>query len=247
MFTRCPGCHTVHPLNAAVLAQGAGKFRCGKCNKVSNALESLFDDWPEAGDSAAKAGSIPELGISIDLKARKDAGFSEQDPQSEEEGTVTRRNLSRLAWSAAALALLIIMVINLADLFRKPIQENTKIQEGLAKVGLRELPVEKPFRDLARIQLVASEMRSHPTRADALRLSATIVNQASRSQAYPGLEVILLDLKGQALASRQFEPSEYLAEGADIEGGMTPEAYLPVVLDMADPGQQAVGFELNIQ
>ena len=81
-------------------------------------------------------------------------------------------------------------------------------------MGLRELPVQKPFRDLGQIQLVASEMRSHPDPADALRLSATIVNRASRSQAYPGLEVILLDLKGQALASRQFEPSEYLARGS---------------------------------
>ena len=247
MFTRCPGCHTVHPLNAALLAQGGGKYRCGKCNKVSNALEALFDNWPDASESAAKEGSLPELGIAIDLKAQKDAGFSGGETLAEEEGAGTRRHVSRLAWSIAALVLLVVMVINLADLFRKPIQENVKVQQGLAKVGLREMPVEKPFRDLALIQLVASEMRSHPTRLKALRLSATIVNRAGRAQAYPILEVILLDLKGQALASRKFEPAEYLAEGADIGGGMSSEAYLPVVLDMADPGQQAVGFELNIQ
>jgi predicted Zn finger-like uncharacterized protein len=247
MFTRCPGCHTVHPLNAALLAQGAGKYRCGKCNKVNNALEALFDNWPDAGESAAKEGSLPELGIAIDLKVPKDAGFSDGKSLAEDEGAGTRRKVSRIAWSAAALVLLIVMVINLADLFRKDIQDNVKVQQGLAKVGLREMPVEKPFRDLAQIQLVASEMRSHPSRPKALRLSATIVNRAGRMQAYPVLEVILLDLKGQALASRQFEPAEYLAEGADIGGGMSPEAYLPVVLDMADPGQQAVGFELNIQ
>ena len=43
MYTRCPGCHTVHPVNAALLASGGGRYRCGKCNKVNNALEALFD------------------------------------------------------------------------------------------------------------------------------------------------------------------------------------------------------------
>jgi hypothetical protein len=97
------------------------------------------------------------------------------------------------------------------------------------------------------IQLVDKDMRSHPERADTLRLSATIVNRAALHQAFPGLEVILMDSSGQPIASRRFEPSEYLTSGADIEGGMTPEAYLPVILDLADPGRQAVGFELNIR
>ena len=247
MFTRCPGCHTVHPLNAALLAQGAGKYRCGKCNKVSNALESLFDEWPDAGDSAPTAGSVPALGISIDLKTPRDAEFSDGEDPAEVEITRSKGKLARAAWGTAALVLLIVLVVNLADLLQKPLQENSEIQQGLAKIGLTELPPESPYRDLDKIQLVASEMRSHPSRANALRLSATIVNRAARSQAYPGLEVILLDLKGQAVASRQFAPSEYLAEGADIDGGMTPEAYLPVVLDLADPGSLAVGFELNIR
>ena len=247
MFTRCPGCHTVHPLNAVLLAQGAGKYRCGKCNKISNALESLFDEWPDAGDSAATAGSTPTLGISIDMKASKDAEFPDEKDPAEEEITKRKGKLARAGWVTAALVLLLVLVINLADLFQQPLRENSELQQGLAKIGLREVPPEPPFHDLDQIQLVASEMRSHPDQANALRLSATIVNRAPRSQAYPNLEVILLDLKGQAVASRQFKPSEYLAEGANIEQGMTPEAYLPVVLDLADPGHLAVGFELNMK
>ena len=90
-------------------------------------------------------------------------------------------------------------------------------------------------------------MRSHTTQADVLSLSLTIVNRASRSQAYPDLAVILLDTGGQALVSRTFEPQEYLAEGAEIKAGMTPDAYLYISLDLDDPGRQAVGFELNFQ
>lgn len=251
MFTRCPACHTVHPLNAALLAQGGGQYRCGKCNKISNALDSLFDEWPDAGASAAEKGSIPELGISIDLKASEDADFSDGQHQTEEKddkrGAKGKGRWVRLAWVSAALALVAVTVFNLADIFREPLQEHAGLQKSLVKMGIRESVTDAPFRDLSQIQLVASEMRNHPARKDALRLSATLVNKASRPQPYPGLEVILLDLDGQALASRQFTPSEYLAEGANIEEGMTPEAYLSVVLELADPGSQAVGFEFNIQ
>ena len=234
-------------MNAALLAQGAGKYRCGKCNKVSNALDSLFDEWPDAGASAPAAGTVPELGISIDLKASGDAEFPDGESPAKEKKSGRKRMLARAAWGAAALALLVITVVHLADVFQQPLQENARLQEGLVKIGLRESVPESTYRDLNQIHLVASEMRSHPTQTDALRLSATIVNRASQSQAYPELEVILLDVNGQTLARRLFKPSEYLAEGANIEGGMTPEAYLPVVLDLADPGNQAVGFEFKIQ
>ena len=252
MFTRCPACHTVHPLNAALLAQGGGQYRCGKCNKISNALDSLFDEWPDAGARAAEKGNIPELGISIDLKAPADAEFSEQEHQAGEEsddnaGIGRKATWVRTAWVLAALALLIVTVINLADIFREPLLERAEIQKSLVKMGIRDSVPEAPFRDLSQIHLVTSEMRNHPARKDALRLSATLVNQAKQRQPYPGLEVILLDLDGQALASRLFEPSEYLAEDAKVEDGMTPGAYLSVVLDLADPGSLAVGFEFKIQ
>ena len=68
---------TVHPVNAALLAQGSGRYRCGKCNKTSNALEHLFDDWPAAGDKPAGAGDLPVLGLNIDFTK---AGRSRLEP-----------------------------------------------------------------------------------------------------------------------------------------------------------------------
>jgi hypothetical protein len=232
-------------VNAALLAQGDGKYRCGKCNKVSNALESLFDDWPDAGQPAPALASMPTLGMSIDLDTPHGDGFSDEENSPEEESTRDNEKLVRAAWLSAALILLIVTAFNLAYFFRQPQQEYRGTQNSPGNFGLGEAPPEAPGRD--QIQLVGREMRSHPEKADTLRLSATIVNRAARHQAFPGLEVILMDSSGQAIASRRFEPSEYLTTGADIEGGMTPEAYLPVILDLADPGRQAVGFELNIR
>jgi predicted Zn finger-like uncharacterized protein len=254
VYTRCPGCHTVHPLNASLLAQGVGKYRCGKCNKLNDALESLFDEWPDAGDSPASHGDLPVFGISIDLEAAKkaklradnDSLFSDEDDATEV-STGRKGKMLRTAWIFAAIALLVVIVVNLGEYFEQPLLDSPVVRDALVKTGLREPPIEAPFRDLEQIQLVSRDMRSHPTRTGALRLSATIVNRAPRAQAFPELEVILMDSGGQALASRRFKPGEYLAEDADIESGMTPEAYLPINLDLADPGNQAVGFELNFR
>lgn len=49
------------------------------------------------------------------------------------------------------------------------------------------------------------------------------------------------------MVSHLFDSDEYLAEDADIETGMTPEAYVHISLDLADPGRQAVGFELQFR
>jgi predicted Zn finger-like uncharacterized protein len=247
MYTRCIACHTVHPVNAALLARGAGKYRCGKCNTLNNALESLFDSWPDAGTAPPQAGSVPTFGLNLDLEgARQDAVFADQEP-ADLSATSGKRGIPRTAWIAVTVLLVLATAFNFAHFFRQPLMDNPQLQRGLVKVGLQEEPPEAGMPDLDLIELVSSEMRSHPGQLGALQLSATITNRARVKQAYPELEVVLLDSLGQPLASRVFEPSDYLAQGAEASRGMAPGAYLPLVLNLADPGQQAVGFELKIR
>jgi hypothetical protein len=88
-------------------------------------------------------------------------------------------------------------------------------------------------------------MHSHPTRAGILVLSMTIVNLAEHAQVYPVLEVTLLDAVNQPVARRRLQPVGYLRAGAGIEAGLAPEVYLPILLEFADPGMRAVGFEIQ--
>ena len=53
----------------------------------------------------------------------------------------------------------------------------------------------------------------------------------------------LLDAEGAAVASHEFQPEEYLADKARSGLGMTPHAFLPLSLEIEDPGLKAVGFE----
>ena len=246
MFTRCIACHTVHPVNAALLAQGAGKYRCGKCSKLNDALQTLFDDWPDAGTAPPKTGTVPRLGIEIDLKATsEDRVFPSEDSEGFQTGGKSR-NITRMVWVSVAAVLIMITAFNGVHFFREPLMQNPQIQRGLVEAGLQDEVTAPEIEDLGLIELVSSEMRSHPDQSGALRLGAILTNRASVQQPYPGLEVILLDSLGQPLASRVFQPTDYLAGDANIARGMAPSAYLPISLDLSDPGQKAVGFELKI-
>jgi predicted Zn finger-like uncharacterized protein len=230
VFTRCPGCHTVHPVNAALLAVGGGRYRCGKCNKVSNALESLFDEWPRSGSQATAPGDVPVLGLALDLeaaaKARRDpegADLDETtDAASKKVGSRAPWRL-RAAWICGALLVLAAVAWKWVE-FRN-----------------------EPVRDLDQVHLVSRELTSHPVLSGHLRLSATIVNRADRAQPYPDIEVTLLDASGNTVLSRRFTPDDYLDPERAPGAAMAPQAYLPLTLDMEDPGSEAVGFELEFK
>ena len=254
MYTRCKDCHTVHPVNAALLAQGGGKYRCGKCNKLGNALESIFDEWPGAGDQPASAGELPVLGLSLDLEmaeksrlAPAEAALSGEEEAVADSAGRTGGKLLRFAWITALSALVIVSAFKLSEFRGRPVLDHPLIQSTMVRLGLREPPASEPFRSLSEIQLISRELRSHPTRAGVLRLTATIVNVANEKQPYPILDVILLDVTGQPVTNKSFAPADYLAKGARQQSGMTPEAYLSLVLELDDPGNQAVGFELQFR
>lgn len=254
MYTRCPGCHTVHPVNAALLAASAGSYRCGKCNKLNNALESLFDEWPAAGVQPPGPGDPPVLGASIDLKAAARARQQPEQAQTEPDESAAELPrgratpwLLRTVWIAGAIAILLVVIVQWARFQGEPLFERASIRSGLVRAGLMSPPPRTPFRDLDRIHLVRRELRSHPTVPGRLRLTATVVNRAAQSQPYPDIDVALLDSAGAVVLRKRFVPADYLAPDARAGGELAPHAYLPLVLDLEDPGVRAVGFELEFR
>ena len=213
---------------------------------------SLFDEWPAAGDRPPASGELPVLGMPIDLdEARKtrltpvEAALHGDTGADSEVPARSGKKLVRLTWITMALLVAVIVTFKLAEFYETPLLELPAVQSVKSRLGMPDPAAGQPFRDLQQIHLVSRELISHPYQADMLRLSATIVNRAPESQPYPDLEVILLDARGEAMSKLLFSPPEYLAQGASKDSGMTPQAYLPLVLDLPDPGREAVGFELN--
>ena len=59
MLTRCPACTTSFRVTPDQLKARGGKVRCGKCQTVFNALDSLVDTPPPAAAPATAPQSHP--------------------------------------------------------------------------------------------------------------------------------------------------------------------------------------------
>jgi hypothetical protein len=157
----------------------------------------------------------------------------------------TKGQSKRLAWGLATALLLVLTITNITWTFREPLSENPAISDLMEETDL--LPIEQDglLKDPAKIQLVSRDMHTHPTRSGILVLSLTFVNLAQRNQVFPELEVTLLDATNQPVARRRLQPTDYLRPGADLATGLAADVYLPVLLELGDPGEQAVGFEIR--
>ena len=67
MITRCPSCNTHFRVHAEQLAARAGQARCGKCNRVFDALEHLIEESARAREPA------PTHAADISAEARERA------------------------------------------------------------------------------------------------------------------------------------------------------------------------------
>lgn len=243
MFTRCPQCKTVHPLNAAVISRTRGLVQCGRCNRVFSALSFLYDEWPsgQAYGPAKGANTVPPV---IGAIRTEESASGDGTPETEEpEEDITQT--SRPGWLIATIFLILLTIANAAWTFREPLGEIPLVKGWLEQSGWLQVEQDGLLKDPQQFQLVSRDLHSHPTRAGILVLNLTFVNLAQRSQVFPVLELTLLDAANQPVARRRLQPMDYLRPDADIKAGLAAEVYLPVLLELGDPGSRAVGFEIN--
>jgi predicted Zn finger-like uncharacterized protein len=251
MYTRCQGCHTVHPVNAGLLSRAKGQYRCGRCKKLANALDALFDEWPSAGMHAVEHGEPPVLGGVVALELPDESEVSPEEaallaePIEFSEASGNRSAWLRVSWITLALVLVLGSVYSVGVYFGKINVNSDTLDQTLVRMGVRDAPPQRPFSDTSSIELVSREMLSHPLRPRVLLLNATIVNRAQQAQAYPDIQVRLFDIENEVISERRFRPTDYLTSTSTMRGGMTPGAFLRFSLEMLDPGDRAVGFELE--
>lgn len=235
-------------MNAAQLASAGGLVRCGNCSCQFNALDQLFDYWPDSHSKPAAASTPPAppvLGGSFE----NDTGADDQA----QAGVETLPPDPNRNWWLAVLVLLgLTTLANLAWTFKEPLLENPTVRTWLIEKGwlnselMEELSVQ-PSRDLAMLHLVSRDMHQHPTRAGMLALSVIFVNRAAQAQPYPVIRVSLMNAANELLARRRFSADEYLPQSAEPQRGMPPNVHIPILLEFVDPGAGATGFELEFE
>ena len=114
--------------------------------------------------------------------------------------------------------------------------------ERFCEVLMCELPMRV---ELADFGIVERDVRKHPTVEEALLINVAFENRATFNQPYPLFEVSFTDSTGAPVAMRRFTPAEYLGDMVDPAAGMSPHAPAQVVLEVIDPGEQAVSFQFG--
>ena len=98
-----------------------------------------------------------------------------------------------------------------------------------------------------RLRLLDSNVQTHPSVPHALMISASVRNDAPFAQPYPVLTLTLSNAQGQRLAMRRLRPREYLDDTAVLHRGLPPGTSTVLLLEVADPGDQAVAFEFAFE
>ena len=90
-----------------------------------------------------------------------------------------------------------------------------------------------------------SVLRDHPQENNALIYDALLVNHAQFEQPFPYVELTLTTMSGHLIASRRFQPDEYLAGEARGVDMMQPRTPIHISLELQDPGEAPLNFQIR--
>lgn len=250
LTTHCPTCSTAFRVTPDQLKARAGKVRCGHCDSVFNALESLEDlsrAQPEAESAAPEPPPTEPPQTYIEPETAPPA-ISEPEIVMEivpEAAAIPRGR--KLAWSFAGLAAIALLVLQAAYLFRAELSVSQPDLVPLLEEMCAMLECDIPLpRKADLVGIETSDLHPDPQQKTMLVLAATLKNRAPFVQAYPHLELTLTDTRDQPVLRKVLAPEDYLPQGADARGGFAANGDLAVSLWL-DPGDAgASGYRLYL-
>jgi len=244
MFTQCPHCHTNFSISDQDLTAAGGTVQCGKCNDTFNALYTL-SKHPLSNSEPAE---ILEIS-SIDRLSNESVAESYQlSDTPTEPATTSPSKPSALKWSILGILLCTLLFSQasyfLSDKLAQSYPELRPWLEQFCAVSGCQLSLQ---RAPDKISIVNRDVRSHPTTSHALLINLTLQNDASFTQPYPRLQLSFFDINHTLLATRAFQPHEYLSQEIDINSGFPAGKPLSAKLELVDPDKQAVNFEFDLK
>jgi hypothetical protein len=162
-------------------------------------------------------------------------------------GTAGRDTGLRERWTIIAvvgLALLLALQLLLADRARLAGDARWRPLLHALCTPLRcALP---PWREPAAFTLLQRDVRQHPARPGALRVSATFRNDARWPQPWPRLTLTLSDANGRPAGERSFTAEEYLG-GAPSQTVLASGESATVAMDILEPASGIVGYDFSFR
>jgi predicted Zn finger-like uncharacterized protein len=246
MQTRCPACHTLFRVTAAQLKARAGLVRCGQCTRVFNAEEHRVEQAaPTAASTEEKKKKRTRKPRAAEVVPEPPAATPELPPL-----LAPRRAREARAglWLGAAIVAALALVVQFGYLHRQTLaQHDAFLSVWNTLCNPLGCALEAPH-DLRQLELLdQTRIAPHPRFDQALRIRAALVNRAPFAQPYPWMEVTLTDSSGTLLARRSFRPEQYLEPPLKVDPLMPPDVALSALLDVTNPDNRAVGYEIRLQ
>lgn len=222
-LARAPGARADHLPETASAAGAAASEDNGDSAEPSRA--NIVEET-----EVNEAAPLPEV-----LRADADAFSAER--------AARNRNI---AYGAGALALTVLLASQYVffmpeDAARRYPQFRSTIESVCIRVGC----MTSERRDPSRIRVLSRDVRVHPRYEGVMQIKATLTNAAPYRQPYPEVRFTLFNVNGQTIASRVFEPSEYLGRPVAASARLRPNTPFQVELDVLAPGEAAVSFEFQ--
>ena len=167
---------------------------------------------------------------------------NEDEPEPEASGSAW----SALAWSLGGFVLAVVLAAQVIHHFRQDLVRHPQIGPPLRaayeRLGLDLMP---------NWDLAAFELRQWGNAADAaaegrMVVRASLTNRAGFAQPHPILRLELEDRFGATVATRDFEPADYLKNPSQATRLIAPGSSSEAELLLADPGRDAVGYRLDV-
>jgi len=255
MHVSCPACDTVFRLEQALLEHAGGLVRCGCCGAAFDAriagvplpIRPSPDGHQGSSATPSRPGAnarIPDAGRQTpppdpELHPEQILGLTGELAEEERPPPPAWRGLLLGFGSILLLGLLgWQLVLGLRDPLLASPGWRPHLERGCAWLGCRLAPL----RDADRVEIIARDIRTHPEYRNGLLVDVTFVNRAPFSQPFPVLQLTFTSLDEQWLAQRRFQPAEYLGLNRDAAERLPPDIPVQVVLELLDPGPEAVNF-----
>lgn len=264
IHTLCPACGTTFRVTPDQLKAKQGRVRCGQCQHVFNAIETLQEAKPE-DTLNSQIETQPEFAVMQELVAvgpvavaatpepfigeRDELAWSEmvREPLREVEPPRLRR---AWPWALASVLALLALMLQIIIHFRVEVSLWVPSAKPALLVLCEAMGCEVPLPQLSDlVSIETSDLHPDSSQKDRLVLVAMLKNRAAFVQAYPHLELSLTDSLDKAVVRKVLAPAEYLAKEMDSAKGFVANSELAIKVSLSHDiagSAPATGYRLYL-
>lgn len=258
---RCPECETCFRVTPQQLNSHNGLVRCGNCRAVFNAkppVNNMFaaTDSPALPEPVCDPPSFlpqsPELSPlspAIDTTLLEPAHTPEHHvaitgefPEPTDARPVSR---SRGSGIVGSLLFFILLLVQAAYFWRVEIVTQLPGLKPAFASACQSFGCSLPLpRKIDLVAIESSEMRQNPIHPAVTELLFTLQNRAGFAQAFPAVELTLLNTDEKMIARRVIASAEYLQQKVDEKIGLPPAREIQIQLNLNTMDLKPSGYKL---